>query len=149
MKLLAVFCLLMIFVPASFGKGKAKHGKWFYDYKKTEGSEYEIVFHLNLDEGWYVSAEENNEKRTQPPVFKFDDSDATYSFNGPLSTKGIMETKGIKRRGLMNVYSYNALYIQKVYARPNTKITGSFKYQFFKSSKILRAETEKFEIIVK
>jgi hypothetical protein len=139
-------CLLFMQVSA---KERKQPGKWYCDFKKIEGSEYEIVFHLNLDEGWYVSAEENEDKGLLPPTFQFDKPEGRFTFSGELLPKGIMETKNIKRKGLVNIYSFNALYTQRVFARPNTRITGTFKYQFFSASKVRRVVSDKFDVTVK
>ena len=146
MKRLLHICLLALSAVTATAREKEKHGTWYWDYKKLEGSEYEIVFHVNLEERWYVCAEDDNKKSLQPPVFNFNDSGENFSYNGVIVPKGIMLTRIIKHRGLVNIYSYNALYSQRVFARPNTKITGSFVYQLFTERKIKREQREDFEV---
>ena len=120
------------------------------DYKKLGGeNEYELIFHLNLQKGWFVKADNDYDSVSlKLPQFTFDNSDR-YKTEGKVESKGLIETKRIRRAGIVNMYSYTVLYSQKITAQPGTTINGTLKYQVCTEKKAKRTKTEKFSVKIK
>ncbi len=104
--------------------------KWTYEAKKKGGSEYEIVFHLVLKEGWHIwSITPGGDGTLIPPTFTFDKNEkvqlkGTMKQSGKLISK-VME--GID--GKVNMFSGKIDYIQDAVVSGPTKLTGKHEYQ--------------------
>ena len=123
--------------------------KWRYNLKRDATGQYQLVFHLELERGWHIRANNvNNDTLMMTPVFSFTPNDQ-LELKGDIRPQGIMETVKVDSAGTFEVYSYKVLYTQGLAAAPGTKVSGRYKYQVCNSSRCLAPKTEKFAFIMK
>jgi hypothetical protein len=137
--------------PAHASQKKSKNtAQLVCDYKKISDDEYDLVFHVTLKKGQYVKASNDYDSVSsfKLPTFTFDKS-STYSTIGEIESKGLIETKKIKRVGIVNVYSYSVLYNQRVKAQHGCVIRGTYNYQVCNEKKTKHEKTEKFSVTIK
>lgn len=122
--------------------------KWRYNLKRSANNEYELIFHLSLNRGWHIRTQDDGDTLLHAPEFAFTHNDA-LELKGNVLAKGISERVKVDSVGAFDVYSYNVLYIQKLAAKPGTKVTGKYTYQLCNDKKVLPVKTEKFAFIMK
>ncbi len=147
--------LLSLFViglsPVYAKHTKARNAaKLVCDYKKMgSGNEYELVFHMTLEKGWYVKADNDYDSvKLDLPKFTFDKG-GKYTTVGETVSKGLIEPKKLRGVGIVNMYSYTVLYSQRITAEPGAIITGVYTYQLCNDNAAKRTRTEKFSIKIK
>ncbi len=147
--LLSLFALGISPVYAKHTKAK-NAAKLVCDYKKAGNeNEYELVFHMTLEKGWFVKADNDYDSvRMKLPKFTYEKSDK-YSTIGETVSKGLIEPKKLRRVGIVNMYSYTVLYSQRVTAQPGAVIKGAYTYQVCNDKAAKRTRTENFSIKIK
>ncbi len=122
--------------------------KWRYNLKRSVDSQYQLIFHLELNKGWHVRAHNEGDTLFLAPDFSFTPNDE-LQLKGEMKTKGIMEKVKVDSVGTFDVYSYKVLYVQDLAAKKGTKVTGKYTYQVCNDKKCLPVKTEKFAFIMK
>lgn len=104
--------------------------KWKYELKKKSATEYQLIFHLQLDKGWHIwSVNPGGDGFQIIPAVAID-KNPNVQLKGTLTEKGKATTltmDGIK--GKVTYLSGNVDYIQEVTVKGSTKITGKHTYQ--------------------
>lgn len=103
---------------------------WKYEVKKVSATEYELVFHLHLKEGWHIwSVHPGGDGYEIAPSFTFTPNNQV-KLKGGASEKGkLVSTKMTGVDGIVNYMTGDVDYVQKVTATGKTKITGKHQYQ--------------------
>lgn len=125
--IIAIFLFGSNFAEAQGFKNPAK---WTYDIKKTGEDQYELVFHLKLDEHWHIwSLNPQGDGMEIPPKFTFK-KNANYTLLGKMAEQGKLISgprEGVD--GIVNEFHDKVDYIQKVKVKGNQKITGNINFQ--------------------
>ena len=153
MRLLERFFLIgLLFATPLAGLAKSAHkeaAKLDYECKKLGEGAFEIVFKLNLPKGLYVKANSDYDSTVLDlPKFSFDKNNK-YTIVGEAESKGLIETRKIRRAGIVNMYTYTVLYSQRVNAEAGTVVTGTFTYRPCNDHAARRRKTEKFSVTLK
>ena len=119
--------------------------KWSYEAKKISGDEYELVFNLDLKEGWHIwSLKPGGDGYEIVPSFTFDKGVTPKS---PLAEQGHAVT--VLMEGVDNKVTYlsgKVAYTQKVKVKSCGKVTGEHEYQVCDDKMCLPPKKKKFEI---
>ncbi len=103
---------------------------WRYEVKKLQDNNYELIFHLNLEDGWHIWALEPGGDGLQfPPSFNFDKNEHVR-LNGTVQEKGSSVTgtmDGVD--GIVTYFHGKVTYRQQVAVSANTTIKGMHEYQ--------------------
>ncbi|HXS35102.1 MAG TPA: protein-disulfide reductase DsbD domain-containing protein [Flavipsychrobacter sp.] len=122
---------------------------WSYEVKKVSGNEYELIFHLSLNEGWHIWAiKPGGDGTLIPPTFDFNKNEKV-NLVGEVMEKGKSET--VDMEGIDGKVTYltgKIDYVQKIKADVGTKIAGSHEYQVCNNDMCLppKKKTFTFEI---
>jgi hypothetical protein len=117
---------------------------WSYQAKKVKDSEYEIVYKLNLKEGWHIwSLTPGGDGYEIVPSFNLDQSIIVKS---PLTEKGHAMT--VLMEGMENKVTYlsGEVEYKQTVAVKGDKIKGEHEYQVCNDSMCLPPTKKKFEI---
>lgn len=105
--------------------------KWTYEVKKKSANNYQLIFHLDLKQGWHIwSLKPGGDGYEIAPTFTFDK-------NAKVTVKGVMAEKGNKTTttmegitGKVNFLSGKIDYTQEVtVSGTGVRITGKHSYQ--------------------
>ncbi len=149
-KCLFLFALLLCGLPQAYSKPKKSKNKaeLTCDYKKLSGNAYDLIFKVNLKKGLYVKANNDYDSVSlKLPSITF--NKGAFKPEGEMTSKGLIETKKLRRIGIVNLYTYTVLYNQRVTAEPGTTITGTYHYRICNENAAKRSKTENFSITVK
>jgi hypothetical protein len=133
MKLLKFF-FLFLFVALinhpSYGQMIDDPTAWKYEVKKKSATEYQLIFHLDLKEGWHIwSLKPGGDGYQIAPSYTFDNN-PKVKIKGSVTETGkktVTRMEGID--GKVTYYSGKIDYIQDVTVTGSTKITGKHEYQ--------------------
>jgi thiol:disulfide interchange protein len=148
-KFILIVFLSLFLANALHAQLTADPTTWAFEAKKIKGSEYHIIFHVKLKEGWHIwSLKPGGDGLQVPPSFKFD-------YNAAIKTKGAIVERGKAIVGPMDgvdgivTYFKNKVdYTQKAIISANTKITGSWGYQVCDDQMCLPPKKFKFTMDV-
>ena len=138
---------MFLFSHTSFGQGVTDPTTWSYQVKKKSAGEYELVFHVELKEGWHIFSQKAGDDFLIPPSFTF--KTANIKKVGKVQEKGKLRTE--KMEGIdnpINYYEKSADFVQVIKARAGTKVTGEHEYQVCNQSMCLPPKKKAFEFIV-
>ena len=117
---------------------------WAYEAKKISADEYELIFKLDLKDGWHIwSLKPGGDGYEIVPSFTFDKGVTPKS---PLLEKG--EPVTVMMEGMENKVTYlsgKVEYVQKVRVKGGQKVTGEHEYQVCDEKMCLPPKTKKFE----
>ena len=102
---------------------------WTYETKKINASEFEVIFHVVLKEGYHVFSQKPGDDFLIPPSFAFK-KNSTYKLIGKVIEKGKMKTE--KMDGVDNpihFYEGSVDFIQKIKITKPITLTGEHEYQ--------------------
>jgi thiol:disulfide interchange protein DsbD len=104
---------------------------WKYEVKKKSATDYELIFHLDLKQGWHIwSVKPGGDGYEIAPSFTFDNN-ANVKMKGEIKEKGKVTTtsmEGIK--GKVTYLNGKIDYTQEVTVTGGkAKITGKHTYQ--------------------
>ncbi|HRO43576.1 MAG TPA: protein-disulfide reductase DsbD family protein [Flavipsychrobacter sp.] len=145
--LLAAYCILPI--AYSHAQGISDPTSWSYHVKKKGTNEYELIFHVELKEGWHIFSQNAGDEFLIPPSFKFK-KNGTIKFVGKVSERGKLKTE--RMEGIdnpINYYEAKADFVQVVKARPGVSISGEHEYQVCNDKMCLPPKKKNFEFVVK
>ncbi len=126
--LLAVFCCCSFEKVSAQTTADATH--WKYEVRKKGGNEYDLIFHLTLDQGWHIwSLAPGGDGFQIVPSFHFDENN-TVQLVGMVAEKG-KPTKAAMEgiEGEVIYMSHKVDYIQTIKVSGATTITGTHEYQ--------------------
>ncbi len=125
---LIVSCLLMAGI--SFAQMTADPTTWKYEVKKKSATEYQLIFHLDLKQGWHIwSLNPGGDGFQIIPAIAID-KNASVTVKGKPTEKGKATTTvmdGVD--GKVTYLSGKVDYVQEVVVKGSTKITGKHTYQ--------------------
>ncbi len=106
---------------------------WSYEVKKVSGNEYELIFHVSLNEGWHIWAlKPGGDGSLISPSFTLDKNEKVDIIGGVME-KGKSETVNMEGidgiDGKVTYLTGKIDYVQKIRAKAGTKIAGSHEYQ--------------------
>jgi thiol:disulfide interchange protein DsbD len=102
---------------------------WTYETKKINTTEYQLIFHCVLKEGFHVFSQKPGDDFLIPPSFKFKKNPA-FKLTGAVVEQGKMKTE--KMDGVDNPIHYyegSVDFIQKVKITKPISISGEHEYQ--------------------
>jgi cytochrome c biogenesis DsbD-like protein len=132
MKLIKITLITLILMMAknTFAQVIDDPTTWTYDVKKKSATDYQLIFHLNIKDGWHIwSLHPGGDGYEISPSFAFDKNDKV-KLKGAATEKGKATTT--KMEGIDGKITYLAGkidYIQEVIVTGGTKITGKHTYQ--------------------
>ena len=123
---------------------------WKYEVKKKSGTEYQLIFHLELKKDWHIwSMHPGGDGYEIAPSFTFDKS-AGVKLVGSTTEKGKSVTTtmaGID--GKITYFTGTVDYIQNVTVTGNAKITGKHEYQVCNDKMCLPPKDKDFVFEIK
>lgn len=119
---------------------------WTYEARKTDAGEYELVFHLQLEEGWHIwSLDPGGDGFQIPPSFSIDKSVPAKLVDKPVEQGEKITTEMDGVDGKVNYFSNKVDFVQKVKASAGANITGTHEYQVCNDRMCLPPKTQKFK----
>ncbi len=123
---------------------------WKIEAKKKQGSEYQIIFHLKIKEGWHIwSLHPGGDGMQITPAFTFDN-------NPNLKLRDSVKEYGKKITGPMDgvdgdvsYFEHKVDYIQQVTVSANTKVSGTYSYQVCTMAMCLPGKTVNYSVEIK
>ena len=146
---LSLLTLLLIGAP-SFAQVSDDPTNWQYELKKKSATEYQIIFHLDIKEGWHIwSLHPGGDGFEIAPTFTVDNN-PNVKTNGAVTEKGKATTttmEGID--GKITYLSGKIDYVQNITVTGKTKITGKHMYQVCNDKMCLRPTDKDFVLEIK
>ncbi len=116
---------------------------WTYEVKKTGDQEYDLIFKVELKEGWHVFSQDPGDEFLIPPSFSFNESNLKKL--GKVAEEGMLKTETIEGFDKpVRYFEGTARFIQKVKARAGSKIEGEHEYQVCNDRMCLPPKTKSF-----
>lgn len=123
---------------------------WTYQVKKISGNEYQLVFHLSLQEGWHIwSLKPGGDGYEIAPGFTFDKS-SNVKLKGSIEEKGkpvVTKMKGID--GAVTYFTDKVDYVQDIEVMGKAIITGKHEYQVCNDRLCLPPKDKNFSFEIK
>ena len=146
---LTLFLLLSTFASTSI-YAQADATKWTFEAKKKNDTQYELIFHLKLKDGYHAwSQKPGGDGTLIPTSFAFDKNSlvkliGTPQEHGKLITQTI---DGID--GSVHFYKNEVKFVQLAEVKKGTTITGKYTFQVCNDIMCLAPKTEKFVFKIK
>jgi hypothetical protein len=123
---------------------------WKYEVKKKSATEYQLIYHLHLKQGWHIwSLKPGGDGYQIVPSFVLDKNPAVTPV-GKVTEKGKITTMAMEGiTGKVSYLSGNIEYIQDVKVTGSTKITGKHTYQVCNDRMCLPPKDKNFVFEVK
>jgi DsbC/DsbD-like thiol-disulfide interchange protein len=139
-----------LFCVPSFAQMTNDPTTWKYELKKKSATEYQLVFHLELKEGWHIwSLHPGGDGYEIAPSFVFD-KNPKVKLKGAVAEKGKpVTTKMEGIDGKVVYFSGKVDYVQDVTITGNTRITGKHTYQVCNNSMCLPPKDKDFVFDIK
>jgi len=148
-RLLAVCFSLFQFAATATAQGISDPTTWSYEVRKTAENEYDLIFHVDLKQGWHIFSQKPGDDFLIPPSFNFDKS-GTVKLVGAVIEKGKLKTE--RMEGIdnpINYYENQVDFVQKIRARKGATITGEQEYQVCNDNMCLPPKRKTFSFTVK
>jgi hypothetical protein len=127
---ITILIAMLLLGGASNAQINEDPASWKYEVKKKSATEYQLIFHLNLKQGWHIwSLNPGGDGFQIVPSFDFSKTDVV-TLKGKATEKGKATTTlmdGVD--GKVTYLSGKVDYIQEVAVKGNAKITGKHTYQ--------------------
>jgi thiol:disulfide interchange protein DsbD len=123
---------------------------WKYEVKKKSATEYQLIFHLDLKEGWHIwSLHVGGDGYQIVPSFTFD-KNPKIKIKGAPSEKGKAITTTMEMvEGKVTYLTGKADYTQDIVVTGPTKITGKHTYQVCNDKMCLAPKDRNFVFEIK
>ena len=122
---------------------------WTYEVKPLDKNEYNLVFNVEMIEGWHVFSQEPGDEFLIPPTFSFEDNKA-IALIGEVQEYGKLIASTFE--GLDDTIRYfegNVQFIQRIkFAGEATSVTGTHRYQVCNDRLCLPPVTKTFKFTV-
>ncbi len=142
--------LAVAVVAPSFAQMTDDPTAWKYEVKKKSGNEYQLVFHVQLQDHWHIwSMQPGGDGMLIAPSFTFNTNKAV-KMNGKMTETGKKTTttmEGID--GKVNYLSGTVDFTQNVTVNGHTKITGKHTYQVCNDQMCLAPKDKEFVFEIK
>jgi len=116
---------------------------WTFEAKKKSGNEYELIFHVNVKNGYHVySLDPGGDGSFPPPSFEFKPG-SNYKLAGKVKEKGKRIDETIEDIGTVH-YFKKVDFIQPATITANGKISGTYEYMTCNEQGCLPPKTKKF-----
>jgi DsbC/DsbD-like thiol-disulfide interchange protein len=146
LKIILAFALTLAIAPSK-AQSISDPTTWTYELKKKSGDLYELVFHLKLKEGWHIwSIKPGGDGSQIPPSFTIDQNDKVQLDGQTIEFGKKISEEMVGVEGVLNYFSNKVDYIQLVYIKGKTKITGKHEYQVCNDNLCLPPKTLKFTV---
>lgn len=120
---------------------------WTFEAKKKTGNEYELIFHVTVNNDYHVySLNPGGDGSFLPPEFEFDKS-SNYKLKGKPTEKGKRIDETIEDIGTVHYYK-KVDFIQAATITANGKITGKYTYMTCNDQGCLPPKTKSFTFTV-
>lgn len=118
---------------------------WTFEAKKKSDKKYELIFHLELAEGWHIwSLDPGGDGLEIPPSFTFN-KNADVKLIGKTKEQGKLINEDIDGvDGTVHMYKHNVDYTQLITVSGNLKVTGKYSYQVCNEESCLPPKTKSF-----
>lgn len=118
---------------------------WTYEVQKASAGEYELVFHLQLDEGWHIwSMDPGGDGFQIPPSFSFDKNASAKLLDKPVERGEKITATMDGVDGNVNYFSGKVDFVQKIRGTAGGSIAGTHEYQVCNDRMCLPPKTQKF-----
>jgi thiol:disulfide interchange protein DsbD len=117
---------------------------WSFEAKKKSGNEYELIFHVDVKNGYHIySLDPGGDGSFPPPSFDFNPG-SNFKLKGKPTEKGKRIDETIEELGGTIHYFKKVDFIQKATITANGKITGKYTYMTCNEQGCLPPQTKKF-----
>ena len=99
LRIIVVVFLSLFVLQNTFAQGIADPTTWSYEVKKKSAGEYDLIFHVELKDGFHIFSQKPGDEFLIPPSFKFKNAGAIKKV-GKMQEKGKMRTE--KMEGIDN-----------------------------------------------
>jgi DsbC/DsbD-like thiol-disulfide interchange protein len=152
-KLISALLLLGAFISVCFqaeAQVMQDPTSWTYEVKKKSATEYQLVFHLKLKEGWHIWAlNPGGDGYQVVPGFEFDKNDKVEIVGKPTETGKKITNRMEGIDGAVSYFSGNVDYVQDIKVKGPVKVTGKHSYQVCNDMMCLPPKDKKFLFDVK
>src|ERR1044071_1555399 len=101
--------------------------EWKFEARKKKGNEYDLIFHVNVKNGYHIySLDPGGDGSFPPPEFNFTKGD-NYKLKGKPTEKGKRIDETIEDIGTVH-YFKTVDFIQPAVINATAKITGKYTY---------------------
>jgi thiol:disulfide interchange protein len=107
---------------------------WTFEAKKKQGNNYDLIFHVNVKDGWHVYSLDPGGDGTQPPPEFHLKPAPFYKLVGKMKESGKRVSEHIEELDITINYFTKVDFIQSVEITGNGKITGKYSYMTCKES---------------
>ena len=149
LKRLFIVFLTLMFSGEAFSQMVADPTTWTYSVKKVSATEYKLVFHVTLTDGWHIFSQKPGDEFLIPPSFTLGKS-KNVTFVGKVQEIGKLKTE--RMEGIdnpINYYEGSVEFIQMVKVSGKGKISGEHEYQVCNDKMCLPPKTKSFEFVIK
>jgi thiol:disulfide interchange protein DsbD len=148
-KLFAVLVVLF-FSCSTFAQMTEDPTKWTFEVKKKSGNDYQLIYHLDLKQGWHIwSLKPGGDGYQIVPSFEIA-KNPQVKLKGAVTEKGKSTTtkmEGID--GKVTFFSGKVDYIQEATITGKGKVTGKLTYQVCDDHMCLAPKDKAFVFDVK
>jgi len=141
------FCTALFF--SAVAQAVPDPTNWQYEVRKKADGEYELVFKVELTDGWHIFSQNPGDDFLIPTSFEF-------AKNNDVKLIGKVEERGKLKKERMdgidnevNYYEGKVEFIQVVRAKPGTRISGEHEYQVCNDRMCLPPKKKNFEFVLK
>ncbi|WP_276134766.1 protein-disulfide reductase DsbD family protein [Polluticoccus soli] len=121
--------------------------EWKFEAKKKKGNEYDLIFHVNVKNGYHIySLDPGGDGSFPPPEFNFTKGE-NFKLNGKVTEKGQRIDETIEDIGTVH-YFKKVDYIQPATITANGKITGKYSYMTCNEQGCLPPKTKSFTFTI-
>ncbi|MES2701632.1 MAG: protein-disulfide reductase DsbD domain-containing protein [Bacteroidota bacterium] len=147
------YCLLFLSVfcaASSFAQMIADPTTWRYEVKKKSATEYQLITHLELKQGWHIwSLKPGGDGYEIAPSFTFDKCPGVTMVGKPTEKGKATTTTMEGIDGKVTYLSGKIDYIQNVKVAGKATIKGKHEYQVCNDKMCLPPKTKDFEFAIK
>ncbi len=144
--------LLSVPLQRLFAQGMEDPTTWTYEVKKKTATEYDVIFHVTLKEGWHIwSLKPGGDGFEIAPSFTFDRNEK-IQLKGKLKEQGKLVTQKVEGMPKpLAFYNERADFVQTIVIKNGElkQVTGVQQYQVCNEQMCLPPKTKKFVIEIK
>jgi thiol:disulfide interchange protein DsbD len=123
---------------------------WKYEVKKKSATEYQLIFHLTLKQGFHIwSLHPGGDGYEISPSFTIDKNDKVTAVGTPTESGKAVTTTMDGIDGKITYLNGKIDYVQNVTVKGPTKITGKHQYQVCNDKMCLPPKDKNFSFDIK
>lgn len=149
MKQIWLVSLLISFFSVAAFSGNAQSvidpTTWTYEAKRISNTEFDLIFHAELEEGWHIFSQKPGDEYLIPPKFNFV-SAKNYKLTGAVNELGtLLEEKLEIAEKPIRYYERSVDFVQRIVVRGDIKkVSGHHEYQVCNDRLCLPPRTKDF-----